>query len=379
MTSAQLRFQTALALAIALLHAAASAMETSNGPALRIGTKMISIQEVENVFQDSYALLQDKLKKGELTQTDLPLAIKNAWTAALDSATQDNIIDQHADETRKEVIRYYVSRLNQAMSEEKAVEFFRREEADEIRKLRRHLVAAAGGEDELRKALKRRGQTMIEWEKTLTREFFRRVSLQRELGAVLTSPSAAKAFYEKNPDQFRTLEAWRLRRILVAKSKFSAPDVALAAAKKVKVKIDGGADFGEVAQKVSEDPQFAAGGGLLTRDGKTDLPSGCFPGEEKIAQDLKDGQTSEPIDAGENYILVQRVGHRAASVMTFEEGAERAEALAYSEKLKQKKAELYEKLKKKYFVEVVQKDPPERILALAKTVVQQDEFIQPKK
>jgi parvulin-like peptidyl-prolyl isomerase len=363
---------------ITMIQTCLAAAETSNGPALRIGTKMLSIKEVETVFFDSYALLQDKLRKGELAQSDLPQAIKTAWTSALESATQDNIIDQNADEKRRATIRMYLSHLNPSISEEKALELFRRDEADYIRRLRRMLVAAAGGEEELRKALKRRGQRMEEWEATLSRELFRRISLEAELGPVLTSPSASKAYYEKHPDQFSTPEAWRLRRILVAKVKFSSADVALTAARKVKEKIDSGADFAEIAQKISVDPAYAQAGGLLTRDGKADLPSGNFPAEEKIAETLKDGQISEPVDAGECYILVQRAGYRPASVLKFEDSAERAEALAYSEKLKQKKAELYEKLKKKYLVEVIQKDPPERLLALAKTA-DLEEFVQPKK
>ena len=71
---------------------------------------------------------------------------------------------------------------------------------------------------------------------------------------------------------------------------------------------------------------------------------------------------SEPIDSGDWYVIVQRVGYRALKVQPFEDAAERAEALAYNEKLKQKKRELFEKLKDETYIEVLQKDPPPQLL-----------------
>jgi parvulin-like peptidyl-prolyl isomerase len=344
----------------ALVHAGSA--ETFNGPALKINTQIVSIREVETVFSDSYVLIQDKMRRGELSQANLENAIRMAWSEALDQATQDKIMDQRADKRRKDIIRYYLERAGGQIGPERAMEYFKREEDDCVRRLRKEMVAAAGGEEELRAALKRRGQSMEQWEAGLSRELFRRDVLAMELGPIARSPGAAKAFYEKHPEMFKQEEAWRLRRIRVAKSKFTSPDVALQATKMVREKIIGGGDFAEVAARVSEDAEFAEKGGLLMRDGKTDLPSGFFPTEEKIAEGLKDGGVSEPLDAGDWYVIVQRVGYRPLKVQAFEEAAERAEALAFSEKLKQKKKELFEKLRVEAYIEVLQKDPPPHLL-----------------
>ncbi len=338
------------------------AAETFNGPAIKVNTQIVSIRDVETVFSDSYVLIQDKLRRGELSQNNLEAAIRMAWTEALDTATQDKIMDQRADKRRKDIINYYVARAGGAIGADKAVELFKREEADYVRRLRKELVAAAGGEEELRAALKRRGQTMEQWEAGLNRELFRRDVLAMELGPIGRSAAAAKAFYEKHPEMFKQEEAWRIRRIRVAKSKFTSADVALQAAKLLCERIKAGGDFAELAAKVSEDPEFAEKGGLLMRDGKSDLPSGNFPAEEKIAETLKDGGISEPIDAGDWYVIVQRAGYRALKIQPFGEAEERAEALAYNEKLKQKKRELFEKLKDESYIEVLQKDPPANLL-----------------
>ncbi len=354
-----------LCCATTLTHAASPGSGgTFNAPAVKIDTDIVSIREVQLVFSDSYKLIQDKLKAGMLTPAALQKEVQRAWTEALDTATQDKIIDMLADKTRKDIIKYFVSRSGQELSAQQAIDYFTRQEADEIRRLRRELISAAGGEEELKAALKRRGQTLDEWEKGLSRELFRRYVLSMRLGALVNSPAAAKAYFEKHPEQFHEEDAWQLRRIRIPKAESSTPEIALEKAKLVRDKINSGASFADIAVKVSDDPQFAKQGGLLSRGSKTELPSGCFPGEEKIAQGLKDGELSQPIDVGDWFVIVQRVGYRAAATQTFEQASEKAEGLCLQEQLKARKKELFEKLKRDAYIEVLEKDPPPSVLKL---------------
>jgi len=339
------------------------AMDTFNAPALKVNTRVVSIRQIEAIYSDSYALIQDKIRKGELNAALLSPAIQKAWTEALETATQDEIMDQLADKRRKDIMRMYIERAGAAnVSGEHAVQRFKAEEARYTRMLRREMINAAGGEEELRQALRRRGQTLTEWENGLSRELFRRDVLSLELGPIVRSPAAARNFFEKNPDLFRQDEVWRLRRIRIAKSKFNSPEVALGAATLTREKILKGADFAEIASKVSDDPEYVQGGGLMTVNGRTDLPSGTFLIEERVAAALKDGEISEPFESGEYYLIVQRAGYRPLSTQKFEEAADRAEALAYSEKLRLRKRELFEKLKDQNYVEVLQKGPPANVL-----------------
>ena len=354
-----------LAAVCCAVAASVQAAGTFNAPAVKVDTDVVSIREVEVVFADSYKLLQDRLRAGEVSQDNLLKEVQRAWTEALDSATQDKIIDQLADKNRKDIIKSIVARFGQEVSSAQVVEWFNRWESDEIRRLRRELISVAGGEDELRAALKRRGQTMEEWERGLSRELFRRNVLAMRLGPIISSPAAAKAYFEKHPEQFHLDDAWQLRRIRIPKAESSTAEIALEKAKLVREKISSGANFPDIAAKVSDDPQFAKQGGLLTRGGKSELPSGNFPGEEKIAQGLKDGELSQPIDVGDWYVIVQRVGYRAATTQTFEQAAEKAEGLSMQEKLKEKKKELFEKLKRDAYIEVLQKEPPASVLKMA--------------
>ena len=374
----QLKMALRFSLSVALFFAfsARAGESTSNGLAIRVNNQAVSIREVEMVFADSYALIQDKVRSGELSERRLNEAIRVAWEEALNTSAQDRLIDQRADKRRKDIIRMYTERGGPQMGAERAKAYFEREEAEYLRKLRRELVSAAGGEEELRAALKRRGQTLREWEDGLSRELFRRDVMSLELGPIQRSPSAVRNFYENNPEFFRQPEAWRLKRIRIAKSKFTSPEKALEAANLVKSKIENGGDFSQVATRISDDPEFANQGGLLVRNERTDLPSGAFPAEEKIASALEDGQISAPVDAGDWYVLVQRVGYRKAVLQSFEEAADRAEALMYAEKLRERKREVFEKLKRESYVEFIQKDPPEHLL---KGTPVSSEFIDPAK
>ena len=335
----------------------------TNAVAVKVNSQNISVREVEALYNDSFVLIQDKLRRGELAAENVDAAIHLAWAEALTTAIQDKLLDQRAEKRKREIMNFYLQRAGSVVGTDKALEMFHRLEAEYVRALRREKIMAAGGEDELRKALKRNGQTMQQWEDNLPRELFRRDIVGMEMGQISVRPTEVKEYYEKHPEQFGQPEAWRLARIRIAKAKFSSPEIALAAAKKTKARIDDGADFAEVAAAISDDPIFAKNGGLMTRNGMTDLPSHAFPEEERIAAGMKDGQISDPIEVVDAYVLLRRLGHQEPHTKKFEEVSDKAEALVYNEKFKRKKKEMVEKQKRESYIEVLQEQPPEQLLA----------------
>ncbi len=333
----------------------------SNGVAVKVNSQNVSVRDVEALYNDSYSLIQDKLRRGELAAAHLDEAIRLAWAEALDTAIQDKLLDQRAEKRKREIMSFYLQRAGSTLGAPKALEMFHRLESEYVAKLRHDKIVAAGGEEELRKALKRNGQTMAQWEDNLSKELFRRDVIGIEMGQIIVRPSEMEEYYKKHPEQFGQPEAWRLARIRIDKKKFTAPEIALAATNKVKARIDGGDDFAALAAKVSDDVIFAPNGGLMTRNGLTDLPSRAFPKEEEIAKDMKDGELSGPHDMDDAYILLRRLGHQEAHTKKFEEVSDKAEMLVYNEKFKQKKKEMYERQKRESYVEVLQKDPPDHL------------------
>ena len=358
-----------LALLLGLLLAAAGAEGaegaldySDNQIALKVNAQVVSVREVEGLFADSLLLLEDRLRRGELKPEARAGAVRAAWTAALQTAIQDALLDQLGAARREEIIRWVLARANPSTLEARVLDRFHRLESDETRRLRAELIAAAGGEKELRAALKRKGQTLADWESTLPHELFRRYVLYESLGFVIVSPAAARAWYDAHPEQFRQPDAWRLRRIRVPKAKFASPEAAAEAARMIRAKLAEGADFGALAERLQYDPESDARGGVLVVEGKTGLPSGNFPAEELIARGLKDGETSAPVDAGDALLLVRREEYRPGAALAFEDAVERATALALADTLTRKKAQFFEKQKREAFVEILVAEPPARWL-----------------
>src|SRR5258708_4139121 len=97
------RVRAAVICMVFIALAAVSREEDFNEVAIKINTQDVSVREVERLFADSYVLIQDKLKRGELRDRDLEAALRAGWTDAIETATQDKITDQRADKYRREI------------------------------------------------------------------------------------------------------------------------------------------------------------------------------------------------------------------------------------------------------------------------------------
>lgn len=334
----------------------------SNSVALRVNGQPIGLREVEAAFDDSWRLIQERQARGSLKGPEVEKAVRDGWRDALQTVVQDAILDLLGEEHRERIIRYFVARFDPATPPSRIMDSFRRLEGDEVRRLRTEMIKAAGGEDELRAALKRKGQTIREWEQGLRRELFRREVVYMNVGYIADSPKLAREYFNAHPDQFRKPDAWRLRRIRIPKDRFKTPDAAAQAAKLIHERLKEGQDFAALAATLAYDPPHDQVGGLLMLNGQADRPSGTFPEEERIAAKLQDGAISEPVDTGTAYLIVKREGYREKQEPTFDDVADQASALAYSTRLKQKKEEFFAKEKHDAFIEILAKDPPPQYL-----------------
>lgn len=336
--------------------------EYANQPALRVNTETISVREIERLFLDALETLVSKREKGELKSADWPGAVKQAWNEALQTSIQDALLDQMGRQLRRQIIASVVNRAHPGVPTDRIVDRFERLEDDELRRLKREMIAEAGGEEELRAALKRKGRSFDEWERDLRVELFRRYVLYESVGPIPFSPRTAREYYDAHPDKFSIPDGWNLRRIRVPKDKFSNRDGALQAVRMVHEKLNEGFDFGQLALKLGYDPVHDPFGGTLLVDGKSGWPSGNFPAEEGIARKLKDGEFSEPEELAEAFVIVKRESYRPAEKQPFEEAAERAAVLSFADKVKEKKQAFFEKQKRESYIEILAKDPPKRWL-----------------
>ncbi|MET1175816.1 peptidylprolyl isomerase [Paenibacillus sp. FSL H7-0942] len=114
---------------------------------------------------------------------------------------------------------------------------------------------------------------------------------------------AIKAEFEKNKDQFTTAS---VRHVLInftdpKTQKERKKEDALKIAKEVKTKLDGGADFAEIAKKYSEDPGSAEKGGLYEN-----TPVGSWvEAFKEAAKTLPLNKISDPVETEYGYHVMK--------------------------------------------------------------------------
>jgi len=147
-------------------------------------------------------------------------------------------------------------------------------------------------------------------------DLYKRVIIAQSL-VEKTIDDAAKKYYEENQDQFKKLK------LSVIEIKYATPEQmkkakgkkkkkahteeqALALAKEVKAKIDGGMSFEDAAKEYSEDPMTRARGGnmgLVSKDDKRLNARGFAPVLEK-AFTMKVGEVAGPIKTTGGYDII---------------------------------------------------------------------------
>ena len=131
---------------------------------------------------------------------------------------------------------------------------------------------------------------------------------------VVVPPTDVQRYYNDNIQQYQTPEQVRASHILLETAGKNEADVKKRAddiAKQVK----GGADFAELAKKVSEDKGSAANGGDLDYFGRGRM----VPEFEQAAFSMQPGQISDPVKSQFGYHIIKMVDKRAGSTRPLDE------------------------------------------------------------
>lgn len=171
---------------------------------------------------------------------------------------------------------------------------------------------------------------------------------------VVVSQEEVKAFYDGNPDVFKTPEMVRASHILVKvdpKATAEEKAKALEKIKGIQKRIQAGEDFAKVAQEVSDCPRKAQGGDLnFFQKGQ------MVPEFDKVAFSLKPGQTSDIVETEFGYHIIKLTDQKAPGTMSFDEIKPRIEQHLKSEKMRREEYPKYiEALKSKAQIEILLK------------------------
>ena len=135
--------------------------------------------------------------------------------------------------------------------------------------------------------------------------------LDKDLASkIVVTPEEVKAFYDGNPDVFKTPEMVRASHILVKVDKAASDEEKAKALEKIKAiqkRIKSGEDFAKVAKEVSDSPSKDDGGDLdFFQKGQ------MVPPFEKAAFSMKPGETSDIVETEVGYHIIRLTDKKEA-------------------------------------------------------------------
>jgi len=225
-------------------------------------------------------------------------------------------------------------------------------EAAEIDAKMGQLKAQFPNEEGFQKALKDRGMTADGLRKDALIDLSVNKLMEAEV-ATVPGPSELEArdFYTKNPTDFQVKESVRASHILIrvddkadAATKKKAKDEIDSVLKQVKA----GGDFAKLAQEHSQDGSAAQGGDLGPFE-----RGAMVPEFDKVAFELKPGQTSDVIKTQFGYHIIKVAEHKPGRSVPFEEAQEKIKTFLGQQKKKDHASAFIEGLKKKSKIEVL--------------------------
>ena len=161
------------------------------------------------------------------------------------------------------------------------------------------------------------------------------------------SEDAAKVYYEDQVKALKPKDEVQARHILVDTEE---------AAKELKKKIDGGADFATLAKENSKDPGTKEDGGMLGFFSTGQM----VPAFEQAAFALKKGEVSAPVKSQFGWHLIKVEDRRQKPPPTFDEVKDRILASMIHQRAQAVAAKLREAAKVEYLDEAIKKEAEEQ-------------------
>lgn len=191
-----------------------------------------------------------------------------------------------------------------------------------------------GSEKRFQNMLTRQQTTLDQYKIELKTDIvIERFILQKIEPQARLEPNEAKEFYEKNKDRFRTSDTVKASVILIKIDPEGDAKASKAAHKKIqsiRAQINDGADFADLARKLSQDSVAARGGDL-----------GYFTKERMFAPfsdrafKMKPGELSEVFQTQYGYQILKMTGKKPGGLNSFEKVEDRVKNILRNRKIKE--------------------------------------------
>lgn len=242
--------------------------------------KVLAVVNGEIVTQSDLSQFKNRIKKQTLLDDLFDVDYKKISNNK--SKLLEHLIDQ-------KIVDSEVKRLSLSLGEERINK--------EINQIASNLGV---GVDGLKKRLKQDGIGFTEYKNFIKNRIERQALIRKEITSkIRISDDEVKSYYTKNSSNAKTDSfEYTLSNILIKVGE--NPEAALERAKMVVNKIKAGLSFEDAASQFTEDKNYSSGGYL----GK--FQSGEFlPAFENAVKNIDEGDVSEPIFVGSNYIILK--------------------------------------------------------------------------
>jgi peptidyl-prolyl cis-trans isomerase C len=181
------------------------------------------------------------------------------------------------------------------------------------------LKAQLGGDEEFKAKLAESGLTLEEYTHNVRDTLIVRATVQSVIEKdVKIAPEEIKAYYNKNPDQFKQPDLVRASHILIRCAPDSSDDMKKARRSQIEAArslVKAGEKFADVARKVSEDPGSASNGGDLGFFARGRM----VPEFDTAAFSLKSNEVSDVITTEYGYHVLVVTDRKPARIVPLDE------------------------------------------------------------
>lgn len=238
--------------------------------------------------------------------------------------------------------------VRQSLTPEQAAEISQKA-SERLEGIRRQFA----DEEMYRRALESEGLS----EEEILADLTHQSALQMLSPAASSTTEEARAFYDANPELWKSPEQVRARHVLVRTEPNASIEQANAskkAADAARARVARGEDFAKVAAEVSEDPGSKAQGGELPPFGRGQM----VPEFEKAAFETAPGKISPVFRTDFGYHFLQVLEKKAARTIPFEEVSSRIQQAVGQQKQVESARKLMADLRAQKGVKIHLPEPP---------------------
>lgn len=258
--------------------------------------KIVAVVNTEPLLESDFKLLKDRAKNPimlnrYLLPEDPNALLKGDRKVSLDYLIGEKLVDSE------------IKRLNLAVTSEKV-----EQEIKDIAR-RNHLTV-----DELYSQIRSEGLSKAEYQAAMKSTIERQSLLEQEVVSKIriSDDDALGEYLRRHPESKVSIDEFTVSHILFSPKKGGA-EAALKRAQEALKRLNGGEGFETLAEQLSEDPNFSAGGLLGT------FKSGEFLKEiEDAIAPLQPGQTTRVVQSRIGFHIVKLIGKKITADPKFE-------------------------------------------------------------